>query len=153
MDFDKIARDTENLIQRHGTSDPFQLASNCGYMIREIDLGENNYGIRVSTKRIQTILINGNKDEIIRNFVCSHEFQHCRHHRDESTPFLRKHLNGLFVPRIEKEANFGAFYLLSYNLDKSDFKNYTKEQLLSILGLPDELACFLDEDILNTYIL
>lgn len=99
-----------NLIKRHGTRDPFELAKAIGIIVRYVDLG-NVLGFHVRHFRTSIIHINGTITEKQQLFTCAHELGHAILHPNENTSFLKS--NTYFsTDRLEIEANTFAVELL-----------------------------------------
>ncbi|MGG6437423.1 ImmA/IrrE family metallo-endopeptidase [Saccharococcus caldoxylosilyticus] len=98
------------LIKKHKSNDPFQIAKEKNIIILFAELG-NTLGFYSSYKRIQFIHLNNQLDEMMQRFVCAHELGHAVLHPKSNTPFLRA--NTLFsVEKLEVEANTFAVELL-----------------------------------------
>ncbi|PHG46049.1 ImmA/IrrE family metallo-endopeptidase [Bacillus wiedmannii] len=98
------------ITQKHGTTNPFEIAKNKDIIVLYEDLG-NTLGFYNTYKRIKFIHINNQIDETTQRFVCAHELGHAVLHPKANTPFLR---NQTFfsVDRLEIEANTFAVELL-----------------------------------------
>ncbi|SDH22721.1 protein of unknown function [Aneurinibacillus thermoaerophilus] len=98
------------LIKKHKSNDPFQIAKEKNIIILFAELG-TTFGFYSSYKRIQFIHLNNQLDEMMQRFVCAHELGHAVLHPKSNTPFLRA--NTLFsVEKLEVEANTFAVELL-----------------------------------------
>jgi Zn-dependent peptidase ImmA (M78 family) len=98
------------LIKKHKSNDPFQIAKEKNIIILFAELG-NTLGFYSSYKRVQFIHLNNQLDEMMQRFVCAHELGHAVLHPKSNTPFLRA--NTLFsVEKLELEANTFAVELL-----------------------------------------
>jgi Zn-dependent peptidase ImmA (M78 family) len=98
------------LIKKHKSNDPFQIAKEKNIVILFAELG-NTLGFYSSYKRVQFIHLNNQLDEMMQRFVCAHELGHAVLHPKSNTPFLRA--NTLFsVEKLEVEANTFAVELL-----------------------------------------
>ncbi|MBC2149535.1 ImmA/IrrE family metallo-endopeptidase [Listeria booriae] len=149
MDYGKIKKSVIDLIEKCGSSDPFRIAKHLGCNIIYADLSEENFAFKVYSNRCATIVLNENKSEEEHRYSCAHEIMHVLFHRGVNTPFLRKQVDGLGIPRMEKEANFGAFVMLIANLDADYVAYFTKSQLLRAVGLSSEFECFVEKDFLD----
>jgi Zn-dependent peptidase ImmA (M78 family) len=100
----------KQLIKKHKSNDPFQIAKEKNIIILFAELG-NTLGFYSSYKRVQFIHLNNQLDEMMQRFVCAHELGHAVLHPKSNTPFLRA--NTLFsVEKLELEANTFAVELL-----------------------------------------
>ncbi len=137
---DLIRCEVDKLIKLHQTSLPSALAKLCGCKIIHLPLSDDTWGFTVKKSRVNTIVINQDLEENVREFVIAHELGHARLHSGISTPFLRRVTKGSFIPSIEYEANLFAFDVLLSGIDDKEL--YTKFQILELLGLPEDLERF-----------
>ncbi|WP_339171530.1 ImmA/IrrE family metallo-endopeptidase [Anoxybacillus sp. FSL W8-1294] len=106
----QIKQIVEKLVKKHGTNNPFEIASQKGIVLLFEQLG-GIYGYHHSFKRINIIHINSELNESMQRFVCAHELGHAVLHPELSTSFLQK--NTLFcMDKVEREANEFAVELL-----------------------------------------
>lgn len=125
------------LIRRHGTNNPFDIADQKNIIVLYEPIG-TTLGYFNTYKRIRMIHINDSLCEYGRNFVCAHELGHCMLHPKVNTLFLRQ--NTFFsVGRIEREANeFAAELLLPDTIFAED--GVTLSEAASAYGVPVEVA-------------
>jgi Zn-dependent peptidase ImmA (M78 family) len=64
-----------SLIRKHGTNDPFRIATEKNIILRFEDL-KSTYGYFLHSNRIKIIHINNKLDEAFQRFVCAHELGH-----------------------------------------------------------------------------
>lgn len=128
------------LIHRHGTNNPFDIASQKNITVLFENLGET-YGFFSTYKRSLFIHIHNGITEVSQRFVCSHELAHAVLHPDVNTPFLNKH-TFYSIDRIECEANKFAVELLMPDelLYENKCANYTIQEAAATYGVPYELA-------------
>lgn len=69
---EKIKQIVEKMIRKHGTNNPFEIASQKGIVLLFEPLG-GIYGYHHTFRRIQIIHINSELDEPTQRFVCAHE--------------------------------------------------------------------------------
>ncbi len=86
---EKIKQIVEKMIRKHGTNNPFEIASQKGIVLLFEPLG-GIYGYHHTFRRIQIIHINDELDEPMKRFVCAHELGHAVLHPELSTSFLAK---------------------------------------------------------------
>lgn len=98
------------LIKKHGTNNPFEIAAAKGIVIRHVDLG-TILGFHVRQFRTSVIHINEKSSEKQQIFTCAHELGHAIYHPNVNTSFLKS--NTFYSnDRIEVEANTFAIELL-----------------------------------------
>jgi Zn-dependent peptidase ImmA (M78 family) len=128
------------LIKKHKSNDPFQIAKERNVIILFAELG-NTLGFYSSYKRSQFIHINSQLDEMAQRFVCAHELGHAVLHPKSNTPFLRA--NTLFsVEKLEVEANTFAVELLLPDdvIDQYQDTNLTIYDVAKMYSVPQELV-------------
>jgi Zn-dependent peptidase ImmA (M78 family) len=128
------------LIKKHKSNDPFQIAKEKNIIILFAELG-NTLGFYSSYKRVQFIHLNNQLDEMMQRFVCAHELGHAVLHPKSNTPFLRA--NTLFsVEKLELEANTFAVELLLPDDVITQYQNteLTIYDVAEIYSVPKELV-------------
>ncbi len=136
----QIKQIVEKLVKKHGTNNPFEIASQKGIVLLFEQLG-GIYGYHHSFKRINIIHINSELDESMQRFVCAHELGHAVLHPELSTSFLQK--NTLFcMDKVEREANEFAVELLLpddciYTYRNTDMTIY---EVATTYGIPKEVV-------------
>ncbi|MED1536183.1 ImmA/IrrE family metallo-endopeptidase [Bacillus pseudomycoides] len=129
-----------NIIKKHQTTDPFEIARQKNITVLYADLG-NTLGFYNTYKRFKFIHINNQINETLQRFVCSHELGHALLHPKANTPFLR---NQTFfsVDRFEIEANTFAVELLLTDEIVSEYKNtnLSIQEVAEIHGVPRGFA-------------
>ncbi len=136
----QIKQIVEKLVKKHGTNNPFEIASQKGIVLLFEQLG-GIYGYHHSFKRINIIHINSELNESMQRFVCAHELGHAVLHPELSTSFLQK--NTLFcMDKVEREANeFAVELLLSddvlYTYRGTDATIY---EVAATYGVPKEVV-------------
>jgi Zn-dependent peptidase ImmA (M78 family) len=136
-----IEHSVQRLIKKFGTSNPVELCKQCDYAIVPASLPEGTLGQTVRSNRCATIFVDIKLPSTTQLFVIAHELGHCRLHKDYDTPFMREHMNGGYIPEIEREANEFAFKLLLSELDDGD--QYNKYDMPNYFGLPDYMARYI----------
>ena len=130
-----------DLIKRHETADPFELAALKKIHVIYHDLHHEIQGLYKYDKRNKYIVINANLPETRQKFVCAHELGHAKLHPRVNTPFLREK-TFLSIDRIEVEANtFAVELLLPDNAiyEHSDI-GMTLNEIASMYCVPEEVT-------------
>lgn len=128
-----------NLVKKHSSTDPFELASMLNIHIIEWDLHEEINGYYKYDRRNRYIMINQNLSDEWKKVVCAHELGHAVLHPRLNTPFMRQN-TFLSVDKIEREANRFAAELLIPDDSLIDCEHQTIENIASIHNVPVELA-------------
>lgn len=132
-------RKARELIQKHGTNSPFDIAAERNIVVLFEDLGKQTWGYYSHTNRIQVIHINNRLSTENSTYTCAHELGHGILHPGLNTPFLRS--NTLFsVDKIERQAHGLAVHLL-IGLSVPE-QGETKQQFLHRCGIPYEFHKF-----------
>jgi Zn-dependent peptidase ImmA (M78 family) len=107
-----INRRVHNLITRHKTNCPFQIAKQLNIDIWYLNLGDSCRGYYLRTLRRRYIALNESLSEEWQRFVCAHELGHDRLHSGMmGYYFIEQHT--LFNPgKHERQANSFAVKLL-----------------------------------------
>lgn len=130
-----------NLMKKHKTNNPFELASLLNIHVIPWNLHEEINGFYKYDKRNKYIFFNSNLNDEIQRFVCSHELGHAVLHPRSNTPFLRK--NTLFsIDKMEIEANTFAVELLMHDekIDEYRESHLTIKEIAEIFGVPQEVS-------------
>ncbi|MCR1833117.1 ImmA/IrrE family metallo-endopeptidase [Oceanobacillus caeni] len=131
----------ENLVEKHGTNDPFEIARAENIYVIEQDLHEEILGFYKYIRRNKFIFINSNIDSNEKIFTCAHELGHSKLHPRTDTTFLRS--KTLFsVGKIENEANRFAVELLMLddNLYRLKNTNLTIYDAADLCSVPKEVC-------------
>lgn len=132
-----IKSTVQDLVGKHGTNNPFEIARQMNIHIVEHDLHEDILGFYRYVRRNKFIFINSNIAEYKKNHVCSHELGHSTLHPDLNTPFMMSN-TFLSVDKIEREADRFAAELL---IPDEIFKEYNNiYEIASSLQVPLELV-------------
>ena len=131
-----IKRLVNQLVHKHGSNNPFTIASNKNIIVLYEPLG-NVMGYFNTYKRIRMIHLNCNLDAHIQYFTCAHELGHAIMHPKVNTPFLKA--NTLqSIDRIEREANQFAVELLMP--DDLLFDGLSIYEAATVCGVPEEIV-------------
>jgi Zn-dependent peptidase ImmA (M78 family) len=128
------------LIRKHKSNDPFQIAKEKNIIVLFAELG-NTLGFYSSYKRVQFIHLNNQLNEKQLRFVCAHELGHAVLHPKSNTPFLRTNTL-LSVEKLEVEANTFAVELLLTDeiLNSYRYSDTTIHDIASLCGIPKKLV-------------
>lgn len=128
------------LITKHRTNNPFEIASQKNILVLYEQLGDI-LGYYNTYKRIPMIHINSDSDATEQRYTCAHELGHRILHPYVNTPFLKKN-TFLSIDRIEREANQFAVELLMPDnlLYENRHTAMTLSEAASIYGVPVEVA-------------
>lgn len=135
-----IKRTVKHLIKKHGTNNPFEIASTKKINILFENLG-STLGYFHTFNRIMIIHINNNLSDRLQQYVCAHELGHAVLHKEISTPFLKQ--NTFYsMDKHEVEANTFAVELLLTDdkLNKYKGTNMSLEEIAVTHGVPKEVA-------------
>ncbi|CAK7087482.1 MAG: hypothetical protein ENTB_04232 [Enterocloster aldenensis] len=77
-----IIRTVDELTQKYGTRDPYELCDCLGIRIRRIDLEKKLKGFFFYQSRIPNIVIDSNVNEVLERILIAHELGHAILHRD-----------------------------------------------------------------------
>ncbi|PFK34428.1 ImmA/IrrE family metallo-endopeptidase [Bacillus cereus] len=136
----KIKEYVLKIVEKHGTTNPFEIAKRKNIIVLFEDLG-NTLGFYNTYKRFKFIHINNKINETIQQFVCAHELGHAVLHPKANTPFLR---NQTFfsVDRLEIEANTFAVELLLTDEMVSTYEDtrLSIQEVAEIHGVPSGFA-------------
>jgi len=135
--YDHIDKTVDELVQEHGTRNPYEIAEEKNIFVVEENLGDI-YGYYQKRFQIKLIHLNKELDEHFGRFTCAHELGHALLHPNENTPkLLQKSLNEGVL--IEGEANYFGLKLLIDGSHLEEDSLDTTEKILAYYGLPLEL--------------
>ncbi|RHW33555.1 ImmA/IrrE family metallo-endopeptidase [Oceanobacillus profundus] len=101
----------ENLVEKYGTNDPYEIASAKKIFVFEKNMHEEILGFYKYIRRNQFIFLNSNLNEREKIFTLAHELGHSEVHPRINAPSLKR--KTLFsIDKIENEANRFAVELL-----------------------------------------
>ena len=136
----KIKEYVLEIVKKHSTANPFEIAKRKNILVLFEDLG-TTLGFYNTYKRFKFIHINNRIDETTQRFVCAHELGHALLHPKANTPFLRN--KTLFsIDRLEIEANTFAVELLLPDEMISEYQdtNLSIQEVAEIYGIPKSFA-------------
>ena len=127
-----------DLVERHGTNNPYSLAECLGIHIEYEPLGKkgayfsNIYGVPI-------IHINSDISDDLALFACAHELGHALLHKDLNFSWLSLHTyhNG---NKTEREANQFAVELLMPDDLIASYQDTSIYAIAAICGVPDTLV-------------
>lgn len=131
----------EDLVKKHGTNDPFEIAEAKNIYVLEHDLHDEIFGFYKYIRRNKFIYINSNLSKKDKIFTLSHELGHSEIHSRLNTPFLKR--KTLFsIDKIETEANRFAVELLLPDKTIYEYKDsgFSINEIAKIYGVPKEVA-------------
>ena len=141
----------ESLKKRYNTSEPRELAEECGIIVKEMDIGKC-LGFYTEMRRVRYIVLSETLEESIYRFVLSHELGHGILHRDlakmkKIAPFSFFDLK----TKPEFEANMFAANLLISDRDILECAEdgYTVGQTASILRIMPDIVVLKMMDMRN----
>lgn len=127
------------LIKKHHTNCPFEIATSLGIHIRFEDLGQTTKGLYFRKLRRRFIVIHNQLPPPWQRFVCAHELGHDRLHKGISRFFLEEH--SYFSPgKLERQANRFAIALLTAGLAPGPGESLHEFYLRA--GIPQEMLYF-----------
>ena len=127
MQKEKIKQRVRELIKRHNTCNPFDLAELCGIQITYAQLQEMN-GLYMKYRRVGVIIISTEAPEHMLNYICAHELGHALLH------------DGLNVHgKYEREADFFAAELLM-SKDMQENEDASIYDAAALHGVPMRIA-------------
>lgn len=114
-----ISRKVKNLVQKHGTNNPFKIAKEMGIIIIFKDLGHTK-GYYKRALRKKVIVLNERLDEFSMKLTCAHELGHAILHSSKHIQFM---LDSKFTRKsiYENQANEFAYLLLCE--DETEYSN------------------------------
>lgn len=129
------------LVNRYGTRDPFEIAGLKNIKVIEYDLHPDILGFYKYIRRNKFIFLNSDLTHEKKVFTISHELGHSELHPRLNTPFLRKKTL-LSTDKMEIEANRFAIELLLPDKEVYQYKdtNLTINEVANIYGVPREVA-------------
>lgn len=134
-----VKNEVIDLVKKHKTNDPIELASLLKIHVIPWDLHEEINGFYKYDRRNKYIFYNINLSDEMHRFVSAHELGHAILHPKVNTPFMRA--NTLFsVEKIEVEANTFAIELLLPDELIIEYHHLTINQIANMSGIPQGLT-------------
>ena len=130
---------TNELVKKHMTRNPIELARELGITVLFENLGRIN-GFYNTSINLKFIHINRKLKGQKMILTVAHELGHVIMHPDSNTPFMREHTY-FSISRYETEANKFAVHLLISDNELQELHNmsYTTGQIAGYYGLPEKL--------------
>ena len=140
---EKYLEDALNLIEEHGTNDPYEILENLGVVVIPINIGAAFLGMFRILDGVSYVIYNTRVDEIVIKEVLAHELGHFLYHKEyaseaELADFGLTQESSI----IEAQANTFAAHLL---IDEDELLN-TLEEGMSYMELAQRLM--IDENLL-----
>lgn len=137
MQKEKIKQRVRELIKRHNTCNPFDLAELCGIQITYAQLQEMN-GLYMKYRRVGVIIISTEAPEHMLNYICAHELGHALLHDGLNVHCMTSH--GYFsAGKYEREADFFAAELLLAR-DMQENEDASIYDAAALHGVPMRIA-------------
>lgn len=127
------------LVKKHHTNCPFEIAAALGIHIRYADLGKTTKGLYFRKLRRRFIVIHSQLPPQWQRFVCAHELGHDRLHKGISRFFLEEH-SYFSTGKLERQANRFAVGLLTADLSIAPGESLHEFYLRA--GIPQEMLYF-----------
>lgn len=131
----------KELIAKHGTNNPYEIAQAKNIYVFEHDMHEEIFGFYKYIRRNKFIYINSNLTAQDKFFTCCHELAHSEMHPRIDAPFLKR--KTLFsVDKLENEANRFAIELLIPDDGLLEYLNQqmTMQDIALLHNVPIELV-------------
>ena len=140
---EKYLEDALNLIEEHGTNDPYEILENLGVVVIPINIGAAFLGMFRILDGVSYVIYNTRVDEIVIKEVLAHELGHFLYHKEyaseaELADFGLTQESSI----IEAQANTFAAHLL---IDEDELLG-TLEEGMSYMELAQRLM--IDENLL-----
>lgn len=134
----RIKAIAESLTKKHGTRDPFEIAS-CENIVVLLEPLGNIRGYYNKAFKQKMIHLNQSLDGDIKLKTCAHELGHAILHPESNTPFLRA--NTCFtIGKFELEAEHFGIDLIYSDEDLREYLQYSIPQIAACLQLPEMLV-------------
>ena len=128
----------DKIAKRHSTRDPFQIASDLGFIVVFAPLKEVR-GFQQRILRRNLIYINSDLDETQQRLVCAHELGHYFLHRGTNRIFMDRSTD--FVSqKVENEAHKFSVDLIYSDDMLVDFIYQPAEKIANYMGVSKNLA-------------
>ena len=88
---EKYLEDALNLIEEHGTNDPYEILENLGVVVIPINIGAAFLGMFRILDGVSYVIYNTRVDEIVIKEVLAHELGHFLYHRHLFVHFCRNY--------------------------------------------------------------
>ena len=144
---DYIVSETEKVIKKCGSRDPFEICATLGIRVRKMDLKQKIKGYYFYQSRIHNIVIDESLSDTFSRILVAHELGHAVLHKNLA---MLKGFTELEMPMAyekedspEREANlFAAELLLDDGAVLDSLKDHTFFEAAAILNVPAALLDF-----------
>ena len=132
-----IRQYVQELIEKHNTCSPFQLAELCGIQLVYAPI-KSLRGYYIKSSRIKIIVISTEADDAHLGYICAHELGHALLHDGLNVHCMTSH--GYFsAGRYEREADFFATELLLAR-DMQENEDASIYDAAALHGVPMRIA-------------
>lgn len=128
------------LVRRHGTRNPFQIAHEMGYLTLMVPL-RSLRGFYCYTNRCHIIYVNEALDEVQSQLVCAHELGHKMLHQGLNRLFM-DHCTYMVTGKYERDAHRFSVELLYGDEELQPFLSLGAEAAGEYMGVTPELAAY-----------
>lgn len=128
----RIEKKVNDLINQHGTHNPFTIASEMGLLVIRVPLIDFR-GFYQRVRGTEIIYLRRNLCPPEEQIVCAHELGHAVLHNDVNAVYLDSR-TALNLDKYEREANHFAFNLLTAD----DHQECSPSQIGQALGLDED---------------
>ena len=136
-----IIEEADRLIEKCGTSDPFEIASMTGIKLKMIDYFEEVKGAYFVIEKNRYVFLNSNLPDELQRVVLAHELGHDRLHSDAAEGGLIDNRIYDISSNMEYEANLFAAELL---IDDDEILSYIFDGGLDIEGIANSINAPVD---------
>lgn len=127
----------ENLVEKHGTRNPFTIADKCGVYVYCESLGTVN-GYYNTAFGVKSIHINEKLSQKMKELTCAHELGHAIMHPNLNINFMTQ--KTFMLPgKYEQQANLFASYLLFPPDVLKEYEGFSVKEIASILEVPQRI--------------
>lgn len=132
-----MKRVISELVNKHQSRNPIEIAENLGIIVLYEPLGSIN-GYYNTAFRQKFIHINCDLPEYKMKFTAAHELGHAILHPNSNTPFL-KEKTYMSIDKLEVQANKFAVHLLISDEDLEEYRELTICQIARSYGCHEKL--------------
>lgn len=136
-----IYKTIDKIFRLNETYDAYKITKNHKINVLDTQLGADTFGFTMRNSRRNTIILNEEINENLKEFVLCHELGHCFLHKTASTPFMRNVGAPSQILKMEAEANTFAFELLRRHYDELNYM--TPDQIIEYFELPNYMKNYI----------